>query len=68
MARHLIPSDKTIRAIKPGDERQRLSDGKPNNMNGAGKREKEVQKVGFGNLRAEEHARSDLTPIPQDAP
>lgn len=27
MARHLIPSDKTIRAIKPGDERQRLSDG-----------------------------------------
>jgi len=27
MARHLIPSDKTIRSIKPGDERRRLSDG-----------------------------------------
>ena len=26
-ARHLIPSDKTIRSIKPGDERRRLSDG-----------------------------------------
>jgi integrase len=27
MARNLIPSDKTIRSIKPGDERKRLSDG-----------------------------------------
>jgi integrase len=27
MARHLIPSDATIRAIKPGDPRKRLSDG-----------------------------------------
>jgi hypothetical protein len=27
MARHLIPSDLTIRAIKPGDPRKRLSDG-----------------------------------------
>jgi hypothetical protein len=27
MARNLIPSDKTIRNIKPGDERKRLSDG-----------------------------------------
>lgn len=27
MARHLIPSDKTIRSIRPGDERKRLSDG-----------------------------------------
>ena len=27
MARHLIPSDKTIRSVKPGDARRRLSDG-----------------------------------------
>jgi Arm DNA-binding domain len=27
MARHLIPSDTTIRTIKPGDPRKRLSDG-----------------------------------------
>ena len=27
MALHLIPSDKTIRTVKPGDERRRLSDG-----------------------------------------
>ena len=27
MARHLIASDKTIRSVKPGDDRQRLSDG-----------------------------------------
>jgi hypothetical protein len=27
MARHLIPSDTTIRTIKPGDSRKRLSDG-----------------------------------------
>lgn len=27
MGRHLIPSDKTIRAIKPGDPRKRLNDG-----------------------------------------
>jgi integrase len=27
VARHLIPSDKTIRAVKPGDERKRLNDG-----------------------------------------
>ena len=27
MARHLIPSDATIKAIKPGDPRKRLSDG-----------------------------------------
>jgi hypothetical protein len=27
MAQHLIPSDATIRAIKPGDPRSRLSDG-----------------------------------------
>lgn len=27
MARHLIPSDASIRAIKPGDPRKRLNDG-----------------------------------------
>ena len=27
MARHLIPSDLTLRAIRPGDPRQRISDG-----------------------------------------
>jgi hypothetical protein len=27
MARHLIPSDTTIRTVKPGDPRKRLSDG-----------------------------------------
>lgn len=27
MPRHLIPSDASIRAIKPGDPRKRLSDG-----------------------------------------
>jgi hypothetical protein len=27
MARHPIPSDKTVRSIKIGDERKRLSDG-----------------------------------------
>ena len=27
MARHLIPSDTTIRTIKPGDPRKRVSDG-----------------------------------------
>ncbi len=27
MAQHLIPSNATIRAIKPGDPRRRLSDG-----------------------------------------
>lgn len=27
MSRHLIPSDKTIKAVKPGDERKRLNDG-----------------------------------------
>ena len=27
MALHLIPSDKTIRTVKPDDERRRLSDG-----------------------------------------
>jgi hypothetical protein len=27
MARHLIPSDASIRAIKPGDRRKRLNDG-----------------------------------------
>ncbi|HEY2187630.1 MAG TPA: hypothetical protein VGH48_03625 [Caldimonas sp.] len=27
MAQHLIPSDRTIKAIKQGDPRQRVSDG-----------------------------------------
>ena len=27
MARNLIPSEATIRAVKPGDPRRRLSDG-----------------------------------------
>ena len=27
MARNLIPGDATLRAIKPGDSRRRLSDG-----------------------------------------
>ena len=27
MAKHLIPGDTTLKAIKPGDPRKRLSDG-----------------------------------------
>ena len=27
MAKHLIPGDKTLQGIKPGDERKRISDG-----------------------------------------